>query len=161
MSKFQALFAVVMLSVGTSQAAEEIRTMDLAGQRVMLEVATTPAEQRKGLMYRTSLPENHGMLFVIEPPRSVAMWMKNTRMDLDAAFFDSCGKLLNVQTMKQNTLELHHSLGKAAFVVEMESGWFERNQMTPGIIVQEFVRGQYCPKTLIDQIQARKKAENL
>ena len=56
------------------------------GQNILLEVARTQQEQSTGLMYRTQLAANRGMLFVFSPPRPVSFWMKNTLIPLDMVF---------------------------------------------------------------------------
>lgn len=61
-------------------AASEIRIRDA---RVQLEIADTPAAQRRGLGYRDALAWNHGMLFRYERPRVVSIWMKGMRFDID------------------------------------------------------------------------------
>ncbi|MGE5657504.1 MAG: DUF192 domain-containing protein [Actinomycetota bacterium] len=58
----------------------------IAGQAIQLEVAKTPEQQAMGLMYRTSLPDNQGMLFAFTPARPVRFWMKNCQMSLDMIF---------------------------------------------------------------------------
>jgi len=55
-------------------------------QLIKLEVARTPAEQATGLMYRTSLADDRGMLFPFNPPRPTQFWMKNTLIPLDMLF---------------------------------------------------------------------------
>jgi uncharacterized membrane protein (UPF0127 family) len=59
---------------------------EIAGQVIQLEVARTPEQQEKGLMYRPALPDNRGMLFPFEPPRPVRFWMENTPEPLDMVF---------------------------------------------------------------------------
>lgn len=59
---------------------------DIAGQVIQLEVARTPQEQAMGLMYRTSLPGDRGMLFSFDPPRPVQFWMQDTLIPLDMVF---------------------------------------------------------------------------
>jgi uncharacterized membrane protein (UPF0127 family) len=51
-----------------------------------IEVATTDQDRALGLMFRRSLPENAGMLFLYDPPQPAAMWMKNTLIPLDIVF---------------------------------------------------------------------------
>lgn len=58
----------------------------IAGRKFELEVARTPVQQEIGLMYRTSLADNRGMLFVFEPPQPTRFWMKNTLIPLDMIF---------------------------------------------------------------------------
>jgi uncharacterized protein len=59
------------------------------GQNILLEVARTAQEQSTGLMYRTQLAANRGMLFVFSPPRPVSFWMKNTLIPLDMVFLSN------------------------------------------------------------------------
>jgi hypothetical protein len=59
---------------------------EMAGQKISLEVARTPEEQAMGLMYRTSLAPDRGMLFAFNPPRPVSFWMKNVSIPLDMVF---------------------------------------------------------------------------
>lgn len=58
----------------------------VAGQEIQLEVAQTPQQQEMGLMYRTSLAANRGMLFPFNPPQPINFWMKNTLIPLDMVF---------------------------------------------------------------------------
>jgi uncharacterized protein len=58
----------------------------IAGQTIDLEVANTPQEQEIGLMFRTELLPNRGMLFPFQPARAVGFWMKNTLIPLDMVF---------------------------------------------------------------------------
>ncbi|MGV0028002.1 DUF192 domain-containing protein [Phormidesmis priestleyi] len=59
---------------------------EIVGKKVQLEVANTPQEQATGLMGRTSLGDDRGMLFPFSPPRPVQFWMKNTLISLDMIF---------------------------------------------------------------------------
>ncbi len=58
----------------------------IADQIIDLEVANTPQEQEIGLMFRTELLPNRGMLFPFQPARAVGFWMKNTLIPLDMVF---------------------------------------------------------------------------
>jgi len=58
----------------------------IGGSVIKLEVTRTPEQQAMGLMYRTSLADDRGMLFSFNPPRAVAFWMKNCKMSLDMIF---------------------------------------------------------------------------
>lgn len=59
---------------------------EIGGEQIGLEVARTPQEQAMGLMFRTSLAPDRGMLFPFEPPRPVSFWMKNVKIPLDMVF---------------------------------------------------------------------------
>jgi uncharacterized membrane protein (UPF0127 family) len=58
----------------------------LGDRAIGLEVAKTPQEQAIGLMFRTELPDDRGMLFAIAPPRNVRFWMRNVQIELDMIF---------------------------------------------------------------------------
>jgi uncharacterized membrane protein (UPF0127 family) len=62
-----------------------------------VEVAATPAEQARGLMFRTAMGPDEGMIFPSQPPRDgVAFWMKNTVIPLDIIFIGTDGRILNI-----------------------------------------------------------------
>lgn len=61
-------------------------TTTISGQVINLEVAKTPLEQTIGLMYRSEVGDDRGMLFPIDPPRVVRFWMRNVSINLDMVF---------------------------------------------------------------------------
>lgn len=61
-------------------------SFQVSNQTIKLEVARSPEEQATGLMYRTSLADDRGMLFPFNPPRPTQFWMKNTLIPLDMLF---------------------------------------------------------------------------
>lgn len=71
---------------GPAQSLPISAEVQIADQVIQLEVARTPEEQATGLMYRTSLPDDRGMLFSFEPPRAVQFWMQHTLIPLDMVF---------------------------------------------------------------------------
>ena len=87
---------------GTEQAAADATLLPLtirsAGgvHRFDVEIARTEQEQARGLMYRTALPENGGMLFPFDPPRPASFWMKNTPLPLDMLFIRADGSIARI-----------------------------------------------------------------
>ncbi len=67
----------------------------VSGQMIDLEVAQTPQQQAMGLMYRTALADNQGMLFPFNPPQPVSFWMKNVPVPLDMIFLRD-GKVVEI-----------------------------------------------------------------
>ena len=123
------LSGVSVLTAFTHAAVAEVTdkpmiTMTIAGQSVYLELAMTKQQRRRGLMYRSELPKDHGMLFVWEKSAKQCMLMKNTRIDLDVAFIREDGLIDSVHTMQSNTLNSHCSDGPIRYAIEMSSGFF-------------------------------------
>nr|WP_293114997.1 DUF192 domain-containing protein [Okeania sp. SIO1I7] len=61
----------------------------ISGQVINLQVPKTPEQHASGLMYRTELADDQGMLFSFDPPRQVNFWMKNCKISLDMIFLQS------------------------------------------------------------------------
>jgi uncharacterized membrane protein (UPF0127 family) len=68
-------------------------------QTVAVEVADSPAERERGLMNRTSLPRDQGMVFVWGSDHTGAFWMKDTRIPLSIAFYGADGRVLKIFDM--------------------------------------------------------------
>lgn len=88
------------------------------------EVAQTPRERQQGLMYRTELGENDGMLFVFDALSIQSFWMSNTYIPLDIAFLDDAFRIVDIQPMDPETTDLHESAAPALMALEMNQGWF-------------------------------------
>lgn len=98
----------------------------LGGQTFRVELATTPAEYAHGLMERTSMPADHGMLFVFPDSQPRTFWMKNTLIPLDILFFDAHRKLVAIQADAQpctaDPCTLYPSGAPARYVLELNAG---------------------------------------
>ena len=99
--------------------------------RIVIELAENPDEQAQGLMYRRSLPDRGGMLF-IDPVESMrSFWMKNTALSLDILFVDANGEIVNI--VKRTTPfseERILSTAPAQYVVEVRAGFTDRYGIT-------------------------------
>ena len=73
--------------------------ISIGGSELQLQLALKPAEQQKGLMFRESLDNDHGMLFIFDRPDKRGFWMRNTRIPLDIGYFDSSGQLLEIHKL--------------------------------------------------------------
>ncbi len=100
---------------------------------VHAEVALTPEQQIRGLMFRKSLPENDGMLFVFPTKQIVSMWMKNTYIPLDMIFFDDTRKVVHIhQNARPHDLTIISSLVPATGVLEVNAGFVRKHHITLG-----------------------------
>lgn len=104
-----------------------------------LEVARTPAEQERGLMYRTSLPAHGGMLFVFTDDGPVTFWMKNTLIPLDMLFVASDGTVRQVDAdvpvpaSGTSDERIPRESGFARYVIELAAGEARRDGIEPGV----------------------------
>lgn len=104
----------------------------VGGETVRVEIADEPEERQRGLMYRDSLPEDTGMLFVYPRERILSFWMRNTRIPLDIAYVDQRGNIVDVQTMAPQSDRLYESAAPAMYALELEAGWFEEHGVGVG-----------------------------
>jgi uncharacterized membrane protein (UPF0127 family) len=88
-----------------------------------VETAMTPEEQAQGLMFRTTLDKDKGMLFYFESPRPMQMWMKNTLISLDMLFIDSTGNIVHIaENAVPESTEIIHSPVPVTAVLELAGG---------------------------------------
>ena len=118
-------------TAGTASGQEKTR-LTVGGHEVLVEVADEPEERQRGLMYRESLPEDEGMLFVYDRERPLSFWMKNTVIPLDIAFLDASGRIVDIQSMEPYNEASITSRAPAIYALEMNRGWFEAHGVEVG-----------------------------
>jgi uncharacterized membrane protein (UPF0127 family) len=102
-----------------------------------VELARSRAEQARGLMYRKSLADSAGMLFPYDPPRAVAMWMKNTYIPLDILFIDASGRIIRIAPEAAPlSLDIIPSGEPVAAVLELKGGTARRLGLHAGAEVR-------------------------
>ena len=138
-----ALLAILLLlpcgPAGAQEAGTTPRFKTIWVEKVPLrvEVADTLERQERGLMFRSSLPENEGMLFVYRDPIEMSFWMRNTLIPLDIAFVGADGVILNIHKARPlDESVLYRSAGAAKYVIETNQGWFSRHGLGPGAKVR-------------------------
>ncbi len=101
--------------------------------RFNVEVAQTPEELKTGLMYRTQMPLNNGMIFSMDPIRPTAMWMKNTKISLDMLFIAPDA---TISLIKENATPMseEHIISRdpVRAVIELNAGQVKRHGIKIG-----------------------------
>ena len=112
-----------------------LRTVDLivGGVTMKAEVAEDEQSRAMGLMFRDSLAEDRGMLFIFDLPRQASFWMKNTKIPLSIAFLESDRVISEEKSMRPYDETLIQSRSdKISYAIEVNAGWFDRHQVKPG-----------------------------
>jgi uncharacterized membrane protein (UPF0127 family) len=107
-----------------------------SGAVYRLELALTPEDQAQGLMYRESLPERTGMLFVFPDYAPHGFWMKNTMIPLDMIWMDESGRVVyisaNTPPCRADPCPTYGPEGPARMVLEIAGGMAAREKITVG-----------------------------
>lgn len=93
---------------------------------VNVEIADSPEEREKGLMNRTSLKPDAGMLFVFPEPQMLSFWMKNTLIPLDIIFFDAQGNFVSAHTMEpctENPCPTYQAAALSSYALEVRKDY--------------------------------------
>ena len=106
-------------------------------RQIEAEIAVSPAEQAMGLMYRTSLADDHGMLFLHPKPQEVSMWMHNTYISLDMVFIRADGVVHRIEARCEPLSDrVIASEGPVTGVLELAGGAAGRLGLKPGDTVR-------------------------
>ena len=109
------------------QNKSELYDLNFSGVSLKVEVAALPEERELGLMFRNSLKENEGMLFVFKEGSGQRFWMKNTRIPLDIGYLSTSGVLLEVHKAKPYDLSGVPSRSQdIKFVLELNAGGYKK-----------------------------------
>lgn len=120
-----ALMTAVMLFASTTQAAQQLEVATLDGRLVALEVelADTPQEQARGLMFVKHMKPRTGMIFPMQPPRQAQFWMRNTLIPLDLIFILPGGTIGQIVTRLDTSSDrVTRSIDKVSAVLELNAG---------------------------------------
>ena len=129
-------FLCVLMLTACTACASGGPSVKLGGKSFSVEIADTSEKQALGLMFRDSMPADHGMLFIFpnEAPRS--FWMKNTRIPLDIMYFDKQLKMVSIsadtQPCRVSRCPSYPSVGPAMYVLELNAGTAAELGVGPG-----------------------------
>lgn len=101
-----------------------------------VEIAGTPEERARGLMFRTELAEDRGMLFIFPRRERIAMWMRNTEIPLDMLFISDDGRVTQIhERAVPHSEAVISSRRRVRYVLELPGGTAERLGLGPGALV--------------------------
>lgn len=132
------IILVLLLSTYITPAADvHFATTDITvgGVALHVEVAESLAQHARGLMFRQTLRDDEGMLFVYRKDKPRRFWMKNTYIPLSIGLFNNKGELIEIRNMAPDTMvpkgkTFHYPIAHTAparYVLEVNKGWFERH----------------------------------
>jgi uncharacterized membrane protein (UPF0127 family) len=129
------LFIFVILN-GLAAAAE-IKPLSITGEGrtsdFNVEVALTPSERSKGLMFRRSMADDAGMIFDFGSPQDISMWMRNTYISLDMLFIHEDGRIGHIAAETTPLSDtIIPSRIEARFVLEIKGGRARQLGINPG-----------------------------
>lgn len=129
-----------LAAVLCSSCVAEGPTVVFKGERFSVELAQTPDEQALGLMFRESLEDDHGMLFLFPSEARRSFWMKNCRIALDIFYFDAQLKLVsvaeNARPCRTQSCPSYPSAGPAKYVLELNAGKAAELGASPGDVLE-------------------------
>lgn len=126
------LLALALVSLPAYAQDMPVVQLNAGMHLIRAEVAAEFGTRMRGLMYRASMAQNAGMLFIFDEDTQHCMWMKNTLIPLSVAFIDEKGAITNIEDMKPQTEDSHCASRPARYALEMNRGWFAAHGIKPG-----------------------------
>lgn len=126
------------MAADATKAQPKLPTLALVvgTKKVVAEIADDEQERAAGLMFRESLGEDEGMLFVMDEPGPAGFWMQNTTIPLSIAFINAVGVILEIHDLQPLDETIVPSrFTTVAYALEMPQGWFLKNGVLPGDMI--------------------------
>jgi uncharacterized membrane protein (UPF0127 family) len=121
-----------------THAQPKLQTLKLyvGSQEMIAELALTPEQLRTGMMFRTNMADNAGMLFPLPYTQRAAFWMKNCPLGLSAAYIDPDGVIQEIHDLQpNNTNTVFAASDNIRFVLETPQGWFKKHHIGTDVVV--------------------------
>ncbi|HYE49115.1 MAG TPA: DUF192 domain-containing protein [Azospirillaceae bacterium] len=146
-----ALFVLVLagpaLAMDFERSSLVVETKSGGRYRFTVEMAITPEQQERGLMFRKSLSDDAGMLFVKEQPETASFWMKNTFIPLDMIFIAENGVITNIHANAEpKSLKPIYAATAVTGILEINGGLSAKLGIRPGDRVLHSAFGTAEPK---------------
>jgi len=106
--------------------------ISISGISINVDIADSEQERAYGLMYRKSMPDSCGMLFVFEAAAVQSFWMRNTYIPLSIAYIDENGIIVRIKDMEPLDLTSVTSDYPAQYALEVNKGWFKKRGIKEG-----------------------------
>ncbi len=126
------------VSIADVSACKGDTQLSIGEKQIVVEVADTERSRRYGLMFRHSMGQDCGMLFVFANSRIRTFTMQNTLIPLDIAFISADGTVKEIFTMQPGNKK-YPSTVESDFALEMNAGWFEENALQTGSVITLFI----------------------
>jgi len=132
------LSLLLVSSVALGASPFKKKKITVGAKTLVVEIAETPDQHERGLMFRDKMGPDEGMLFIFKNEETRFFWMKNTLINLSIGYFDKNGKLIDVQEMTSGKnvpdeqLPSYASAKPAKYALEMSEGWFTKNKIKLG-----------------------------
>jgi len=135
MKKILVVFLLIFL---VSCSARNV--VELNGIKIDVEIANTDEARQQGLMFRNSLEENEGMLFVFDNEEKREFWMKNTFIPLDIIFLDKNMQVVSIiesmEPCKEANCPTYSSKVPATYALEVNAGFVKENNINEGMVAK-------------------------
>jgi uncharacterized protein len=134
------LFILISSLFASGCGNAEDHWVELEGHRFQVEIADNDLERARGLMFRESMDEDRGMLFIHDAQQPLAYWMKNTKIPLDILYFDSRRRLVSQQRdvppcSLGNRCPPYPSRDAAIYVLELNAGQAAKVGLKDGAVL--------------------------
>jgi hypothetical protein len=129
--RFSALALVALCSTASAAQNDARLPLRIGPHVLQVELASTPQQRQRGLMGRTHLAADGGMLFVFEQPDRHCFWMRDTPLPLSIAFIDAAGRIASLADMQPRSETLHCPSADVRYALEMRQGEFQRRGISP------------------------------
>lgn len=128
--------STILLPPAVTTLAEPVRIpLRLGNETVQVEIVATDLLRQRGLMYRQSLPQDAGMVFVFDREQDLGFWMKDTRIPLDIVYVNRDGRIVSIKHMAPFDTDRTGSDGPARYAIELNLGTAKRLGLKKGDLV--------------------------
>lgn len=135
-SSLGGVLSITLLLFVSCASKPQTYTLAIDGKQLTVEIADTPSARERGLMFRRSMPESDGMLFIFPYDEQLSFWMKNTLIPLSVAYISADGEIREIHNMTPESLAPITSSHWVRYALEVNQGLFAKWGIKPGDYVK-------------------------